>query len=359
MHLPQLILPEILETLCVLGIEVSDNSFSIKTEEPSSESAVSHEERVNEELEDINESDASNVKEKTKDVVKAFEGITVESIWSSSHEEKSVPKLKEVEVRIPKLNLQEGHCEEKYAFSCVYPACELVFDSKDFLKLHMESQYSSEKSLFSKDHGGKPVFVNKGSMMAHTESGHTETFDCEFKDCNKTFTLKGSLTRHINGVHRKEKPYQCSQCLKKFDRNSNLTVHVKTVHQRQKSYQCNLCLKKFSQSGPLTLHIRNMHNKEKPHACPQPGCAEMFKLKPSLRTHMINVHNHEKPYRPYYPCIEQNCDKKFLDRRTLKDHLRKDHGAAKLVCGFENCAATFTIHKSLWLHKKEYNHTDK
>ena len=70
---------------------------------------------------------------------------------------------------------------------------------------------------------------------------------------------------------------------------------------------------------------------------------------------MVNVHNFEKPY----PCVEQNCYKKFLDRRNLKDHLRKDHGEAKLVCGFENCAATFTSQNSLWLHKKKYNHAYK
>ena len=154
-------------------------------------------------LEDINAGDGINVKEKTRDVVKAFEGITVESIWSTSHKKKSGLKLQEVQVRIPKLNIRKEHREEKYAFPCLYPTCKLAFESKDLLKLHMKSQHSSEKPLFSKDHGSKSVFVKKGSMKAHIQSELTKSFDCDFKDCNMTFTTKVTLKRHIKSVHSK------------------------------------------------------------------------------------------------------------------------------------------------------------
>ena len=80
----------------------------------------------------------------------------------------------------------------------------------------------------------------------------------------------------------------------------------------------------------------------------------MFGLKLNLRRHMIKVHNHEKPF----PCVEQNCDEKFIERKNLRDHLRKAHGAAELVCGFQNCAATFTGHNSLRMHKMRH-HSDK
>ena len=376
-HLHQLILPEILETLGVLGIEVSSDSFSsntenaeavrgfcsgISTRSPLRESAVAHEkssidplESVKEELGDINADNAINVKEEVKDVVNTFEGITVESIWSTSPKKKS--DLKFQELQVSKLNLREQHCEEKDAFSCLYPTCKLVFESRDLLKLHIESQHSSEKPLFSKDHGSKSVFVKKGSMKAYIQSELTKSFDCDFKDCNMAFTTKVTLKRHIKSVHSKEKPYQCSQCLKKFNRKSHLTAHIEDLHMHNKvePYQCDQCFKKFSQKSHLTRHIGIVHKKEKPHACSQPGCAEMFGLKLNLRRHMIKVHNHEKPF----PCVEQNCDEKFIERKNLRDHLRKAHGAAELVCGFQNCAATFTFQSSLWYHKKKYNHTDK
>ena len=203
---------------------MSSDSFSLKTENaetgkgfsihpPLCESAVAHEESsidplesVKEKFEDINAGDGINVKEKTRDVVKAFEGIIVVSIWSTSHKKKSGLKLQEVQVRIPKLNIRKEHREEKYAFPCLYPTCKLAFESRDLLKLHMKSQHSSEKPLFSKDHGSKSVFVKKGSMKAHIQSELTKSFDCDFKDCNMTFTTKATLKRHIKCVHRKALP---------------------------------------------------------------------------------------------------------------------------------------------------------
>jgi|ERR1712192_6940 len=279
-----------------LGIEVSSNSFSFNTEDAEavrglsihqspSEPAFAPEENSNdllesvkEDLEDIKASDANNVEEKTNDVVKVFEGVTVESIWSSSHKKKSEPKLQELQVRIPKLNLREEHREENNA---------------------------NMKEIPVRDHS-------------------------------------------------KAKSHQCSQCLKKFSRMRNLTAHIETVHNKVKPFQCDQCLKKFSQKHNLRNHIGIVHNREKPHACPQPGCAEIFGLKTSLRRHMVKVHNFEKPYH----CVEKNCDKKCLDHRTLNDHLRSAHGAAKLVCGFQNCAATFNSRGGLFYHEMKY-HTDK
>ena len=72
----------------------------------------------------------------------------------------------------------------------------------------------------------------------------------------------------------------------------------------------------------------------------------------------MKVHGFEKPY----PCNEQNCDEKFVELEFLKDHLRRAHGAAKLVCGIQNCdtvcVATFTLRNSLRQHKKRH-HADE
>ena len=165
---------------------------------------------------------------------------------------------------------------------------------------------------------------------------------------------KNHLDRHIDVVHKKMKQNQCSQCLKKFGKKSDLRKHIKAVHNKEQPYQCNQCLKKFSYSSNLAVHIGVVHNKETPHACTQPGCAQKFGQKQNLKKHMMTAHNFEKPF----ACIEQNCDKKFVEDKHLKDHLRSVHGAAKLVCGFENCAATFTFQGTLWMHKKKH-HSDK
>ena len=132
---------------------------------------------------------------------------------------------------------------------------------------------------------------------------------------------------------------------------SYLSRFKEMVHNKERSHQCIQCLKKFGESRGLTRHIEAVHNKERPHACPQPGCAQKFGEKRNLKRHMMTAHNFEKPF----ACIEQNCNKKFVEDKHLKDHLRSVHGAAKLVCGFEDCAATFTFQGTLWCHKKKHH----
>ena len=160
--------------------------------------------------------------------------------------------------------------------------------------------------------------------------------------------------RDAESKKRETKGDKVMKKLKKDSINENTKrVSVKDIKsKKERSHQCIQCLKKFGESRGLTRHIEAVHNKERPHACPEPGCAQKFGQKFNLKRHLMLVHNFEKPF----PCAEQNCDKKFGDRRDLKDHYRSAHGAAKLVCGFENCAATFAARRSLLEHKNKEKH---
>ena len=107
-------------------------------------------ESVKEELSDVG--DEVDIKEKTEDPMKAFEGITVESIWSTSREEKSDV----TQMKIPEMNIrEEEHCVKKSALSCVFPSCKMVFGSKDSFMLHIESMHSSNKPPIGKFRGSK------------------------------------------------------------------------------------------------------------------------------------------------------------------------------------------------------------
>ena len=155
-------------------------------------------------------------------------------------------------------------------------------------------------------------------------------------------------------LHMKEQ-FRCCQCLKRFKNKRNLNVHIQSVHFKAKPHQCGQCSKKFSVKSSLDGHIRVVHNKEKSHICLQPGCTEMFGMKLDLKKHMMKIHSFEKPY----SCIEKNCAEKFVELRGLKDHLRSAHGAARLVCGIQNCAETFTFESSLLKHKKNHKLTSE
>jgi len=317
----ELNLPEILETLAVLGIEVSSNSFIFQTKSTDDGKTVSNHsssqfqdsglavassansdvyESVKEDLEGAEADDAMKTKEETEAGVETFEGINVgeafhnvESSLSTSCKDNRENTGKVVQVKISKLKMGEK------------------------LSLHTKERI----------------------------------FACDVIDCKIKFKSERNLKRHIQSVHIKEKPHQCDQCMKKFSQKVHLKKHTNAVHNKEKPHQCNQCLEKFSQKNTLKMHIIYVHETEKPLACPQPGCTEMFKLKRILKRHMIKVHNFEKPH----ACAEENCDEKFLHLSYLKDHLRRAHGAAKLVCGFQNCSAAFTTHHLLKKHKNEHH----
>ena len=188
--------------------------------------------------------------------------------------------------------------------------------------------------------------------MGERLSLHTieEIIACGFVNCKMTFADGYNLKRHIKSVHNKEKPHECSQFLKKFSEQGNLNnKHIEAVHNKTKPYQCSQCLKKWSRKYHLNRHIEVLHKKAKPHQCSP--CSEKFSKKHSLNRHMMEVHNFEKPHH----CDEQDCDEKFLELRDLRDHLRSAHGAAKLVCGVQNCAATFTLRRTLLSHKMKHH----
>jgi len=383
-HLDKLNLAEILETLAVLGIEVSsDNSFSFQTEftddERSActhlqdlgdveEAAEAHEESsavqesVKEELGFADIDDPLHIKEETEHGEEAFEGITVgkafhyveSSLSTDLQNWQNTGKInKDVQVKIHKLKMGEK------------------------LSLHMEENLRCSQCL--------KKFSNEAKLNRHIKNVHNKERPHQCNQCSKNYSEGYKLTRHIKIVHNKERPYQCNQCLRKFGQSDKLTMHIKIVHNKEKPHacsqpgcaqkfglkinlkrhmmmvhgfekphQCSQCLKKFMSRTVLTVHIDIVHNKERQHACSQPGCAQKFGLELDLKRHLVKVHGFEKPH----TCVEQNCDEKFLQLRDLKDHLRTAHGAAKLVCGFQNCAATFTFRSSLSYHKKKH-HSDK
>jgi len=190
-YLDKLTLPEFLETLAILGVEVSSKSFSFKTKFTDwKRSASNHPSSEILEFGDVKEASVSaceensgdiddplDIKEETEDVVEALEGITVgeafhvESCLNTICSRLNMGKInKEVQVKIPKLKIV------------------------------------GKRSLDIKE----------------------RIFACHVKGC-KLFKNKLSLESHVKIVHFKEKSHQC-HCLKKFISKKNLNRHLKIVH---------------------------------------------------------------------------------------------------------------------------------
>ena len=337
-----------METLIVLGIEVSSQSFSFLTKStddkgnisspPSNEYQDSGDveeaaaarradsdvhEHVENDLEGGEASDAMEITEKTEDVVEVFEGLIV---GKASHDVKTTEVTEDMVEAFEGITVGKAFHDVESSLST---SCKVHWQDrgeiKDVQVKISKLKMGEENSLHIKEDTQcdrcSKKFSNKDNLNTHVRTVHNKDKPYQCNQCFKKFGHKHHLTRHIEVVHKKVKPYQCSQCLKKCSNKTNLNRHIEIGHNKAKPYQCSHCLKKFCMKHSLRDHILIKHNGEQPHSCPQPGRAGMFGLKSTLKRHMIKVHNVDKTF----PCVQQNCDEKFLDCRKLYEHLRSVH----------------------------------
>ena len=278
----QLILPEILSTLSVLGIEVFNNSFKTESTadergdfpgpsekqdigdktEAANEARNDATERMTEELE---AADVGNsVKVETEDIVEAFEEVTVGNVFHNVESSKSFistalwqnkEKVKDVQVKIPKLKI--------------------------------------------------------GKKRSVDNTTKEKRFSCDVDDCKSTFIHRGNLNKHIRSVHNKERPYQCGQCLKKFSDKNSVKWHILIVHDKEKPHQCDQCLKKFADKSHLRRHIEGVHENRKPFQCEH--CSKKFNRKENMLVHIVLMHQEKSlacphPEEKIGSCAGKNSD---------------------------------------------------
>ena len=90
-------------------------------------------------------------------------------------------------------------------------------------------------------------------LITKTEQAQTHTFDkkpfkCDFKNCNKAFSVKGSLSYH-KLRHKADGLFICdiNDCNKAFPHEVSLKIHQESIHDH-KRWHCDWkgCNKTFS-----------------------------------------------------------------------------------------------------------------
>ena len=138
-------------------------------------------------------------------------------------------------------------------------------------------------------------------------------------------------------VHTQEKNYQCSECGKAFSQKENLKAH-KVVHTKEKNYQCSECGKAFGCKGALNKHMV-VHTGAIIFTCTI--CNKQYSYRESLTYHMM-VHSNDRPYKCF-------CRQSFRSISALKEHGRK-HLGEKLRCSFEGCDKKYVTKNGLKNH---------
>lgn len=177
-------------------------------------------------------------------------------------------------------------------------------------------------------------------MTFNCKISDEETENLNIKDvlvcdiCNKEIKSNYELKRHKRNIHTL---LDCPECSCKVP-NGKMRMHRATEH-GVGVQTCGICGYKSYRSYIIDVHQRRVHMKEQNVPCPQ--CDKKFFDSASLKNHLAR-HNPVKQFE----C--QFCSKMFLRRRDLQRHEMIHTGDKRKVCNV--CGERFVQKASLSYH---------
>jgi len=147
----------------------------------------------------------------------------------------------------------------------------------------------------------------------------------DVKDCVKM------LYQHNEAVPQKKHPLpigmtpQCELCSKKFREMEDLNNHIKAVHEKRGQYKCNLCSKMFVKKKDIEQQVGSVRPNKTLHECEQclrkrfnqeRNSAEQPKYAPSKK---------RRYNRRGMTHICDQCNMSFASRSALKSHKMNQH----------------------------------
>lgn len=174
--------------------------------------------------------------------------------------------------------------------------------------------------------GTNPMVKRK--CAAHERSGRPlKPRTCSFPGCGRVLSTPGSLKQHML-QHTGEQPYECGfpGCNYRCRNPANLSNHRE-------------------------LHL---DPRDRPrYYCNQPGCFKVYMQRSSLRDHLRGHRDH----RPHV-CTYPGCGLSFRQSIHLKDHARvhlQKHERPSYPCPHPGCSSVLLSKRSLQVHS--YKHT--
>lgn len=135
----------------------------------------------------------------------------------------------------------------------------------------------------------------------------------------------------MNEVH-KDASVACNKCQKRFDSRLLLMKHYKSNHVAG-SYRClhDGCQFVGFFRAELEQHKSSEHTHKRMRKCPIEECGQVM-LKHLYQRHLTRYHNVKSNV-----CSWPDCDKSFMDRKTLRDHLRIHMNFKRFRCTWPDC----------------------
>ncbi|OXA45292.1 zinc finger protein 888 [Folsomia candida] len=125
------------------------------------------------------------------------------------------------------------------------------------------------------------------------------------------------------------KEWKCPTCSKTFNFKSQLAKHVIT-HDPDAKVKCKICGKILKNPMTLSLHMASLHPNRQRFNCKI--CRRVFHDSVALRGHNDTVNKTGE--RPRFSCTFPDCEKTYLNKRHISQHVKADHAQnpVRFVC---------------------------
>jgi hypothetical protein len=266
-----------------------------------------------------------------------------------------------------KHHIKSAHSDVR-DYKCSYEGCDKAFATGQRLKVHEATHEAPNKYRCTNFPPCNQVFRKKETLQRHIEADHHEQttfFECEKvntrtgEPCRRTFDTLAKLQAHDRTCHDPTR-YSCDVCLETnpvtalgnpltaanlspsaskafFTTYAELQEHLAVKHPPS----CHLCHAELNTKKELTRHLEIVHGILDPqnatselHKCPHVDCEKVFSRVGNLNVHIRSVHEKRRDYvcgqtkilidgaepPPFLP-----CEKAFLHKAGLIDHVRTDH----------------------------------
>ncbi len=230
--------------------------------------------------------------------------------------------------------------------------CDICSKSKGFKSLETLIWHKSDRhQTIPKCAECDLKFESKADLKKHIFQSHRSktSVSCEF--CDMTFQKEINLNVNLDKCHttnvKGDKPYSCRFCVlnkTEFESRESMLNHVLKEHDLKKPYSCPECPATFLGKRALHYHVRKCHTGENLIDCDM--CDKKFVNKVSLKIHR-RIHTGETPY------VCHTCGKGFRDQGNFKEHMQRHSGEKPFSCDI--CGRSFAIKHSLKAHIKTHS----
>lgn len=197
--------------------------------------------------------------------------------------------------------------EKGQNFPC--PECEQWFKQKRHVSKHLRIVHKHKANP-----KGRPSIHCHDSKPSHIKSNYFyPTFKVICMYCGKSLS-NNTIDTHIRNMHSEHcDPFVCDYCGDNSKTKTTLMYHMQKIHK---------------------IEVKNSRGTEAAFACNY--CPKIFRFKSSRKAHEIRYHTFD------YDFSCDICEKKFVDKYQLNDHLKRHVQGKRPNLRCEICKEFFT-----------------